>query len=131
MLLTLAWRNDIVPADELVLLRESLLLVAWVGEDCVVVFGVCGYRSDGALRSDLELAMDRLHVDDLFVLFHELLRVPLSVPPSAVGFEVVLPWPPLHLAICTRDTDESLQSALGWRFVVSSRLVVAVPIVFC
>jgi hypothetical protein len=51
------------------------------------------------------------------------------MPPSAVRFEIVLSWPPLHLVICTCDTDEPFQSALGWGFVVSSRFVVAVPVV--
>ena len=51
------------------------------------------------------------------------------MPSGAVRFEVVLSWPPLHLAICTRDTDEPFQCALGWGFVVSSRFVVAVPII--
>ena len=51
------------------------------------------------------------------------------MPSGAVRFEVVLSWPPLHLAICTRDTDEPFQCALGWGFVVSSRFVVAVPVV--
>ena len=74
--------------------------------------------------------MNLLFVSNVHVLLHKLLRVPLSVSPSAVGFEIVLPWPPLHLAICTRDTDEPLESTLGWRFVVSSRFVVAVPVVF-
>lgn len=130
ILLTLAWRNDIVAADELVLLRESLVLVAWVGEDCVVVLGVCDCWSHGLLRSGYKLARYHLPVNNVHVLSHELFRVPLGVPSGAVCFEVVLSWPPLHFAIRTRDTDEPFQSALGWGFVVSSRFVVAVPIIF-
>ena len=64
------------------------------------------------------------------VLFHEIFRDPLGVPPGAVRFEVVLPWPPLHLAICTRDTDEPFQSSFSRGLVVSSRFVVTVAIVF-
>jgi hypothetical protein len=75
--------------------------------------------------------MDHLPVNDVYVLFHEFFRVPLGVPSSAVRFEIILPWPPLHLSICTCDTDESFQRALGWGFMVSSRFVVAVTIVFC
>lgn len=51
------------------------------------------------------------------------------MPPGAVRFEVVLPWPPLHLAICTRDTDEPFQGSFGRGLVVSSGFVVAVAIV--
>lgn len=51
------------------------------------------------------------------------------MPSGAVRFEVVLSRPPLHLAVCTRDADETFQGALGWGFVVSSRFVVAVPVV--
>jgi hypothetical protein len=125
----LAGRNGIVAADELVVMREGLLLVAWVGEDGVVVFGVGGCWSHGALRSGKESAVDHLLVDNVYSLFHKLFRVPLGVPSGAVRFEIVLSWPPLHLVICTCDTDEPFQRALGWGFVVSSRFVVAVPVV--
>jgi hypothetical protein len=63
------------------------------------------------------------------ILFHEILRVPLAVPPGAVRFEIVLPWPPLHLAICARDANESFQRSFGRSLLVPSRFVVTIAIV--
>ena len=71
-----------------------------------------------------------LPVNALCVLFQEIFQIPFGVPPSAVRFEVVLPGPPFHLAVCTCDADEPFQRALGRDFAVSSRFVVAVPVVF-
>jgi hypothetical protein len=73
--------------------------------------------------------MDRLLVGNVYSLLHKLFRVPLGMPSSTVRFEIVLSWPPLHFAICTCETDEPFQRAFGWGFVVSSRFVVAVPVV--
>lgn len=70
-----------------------------------------------------------LPVNALRVLFQEIFQIPFGVPPSAVRFEVVLPGPPFHLAICTRHADEPFQRALGRGFAVSPRFVVAVPVV--
>jgi hypothetical protein len=61
------------------LISIAVLLVAWVGEDSVVVFGVCPCRSYSTFRSGEELVVDHLPVDDAHVLFHEIFRVPLRV----------------------------------------------------
>ena len=97
-LLTLARRNCVVAADELMVLRESLLLVAWVGKDRVVVFGVCGCRSDSALRSGSELVMDRLQIESCtncfmssFVSRSVCLLVQCALKLSCLGHHFTLP----------------------------------------
>lgn len=62
---------------------------------------------------------------------HQLVNIPIgSMPSVAVCLEVVLPRPPFCLAVCTRGTDEAFQCTFGRSLVVSSRLVVAITIVF-
>jgi len=46
-----------------------------------------------------------------------------------MGLEIVLPRPPFRLAICTRNTDETLQSAFRRSFFMSSRLVVTIAVI--
>jgi hypothetical protein len=97
-LLTLTGRNGVVAADELVVLRESLLLVAWVGKDRVVVFGVGGCRSDSAFRSGEDLVLDRLQIENCtncfmssFVSHSVCLLVQCALKLSCLGHHFTLP----------------------------------------
>jgi hypothetical protein len=112
-----------------VVLWKCLLLVGRFGEGGGVVFGVCGWWPYGVLRSTSVLATGCITLFAPNVPFHQTVDVPSRMPSVAVCLEVVLPWPPFFLAICTRDAYEALQCAFCWSLMMPPRLVVPITIV--
>jgi hypothetical protein len=92
-----------------VVLWKCLLLVGRFGEGGIVVLGVRSWWSYGLLRPISQSVTCRKTEIVLNVLLHQMVDVPSCMPSVAVCLEVVLPWPPFFLAICTRDADEALQ----------------------
>jgi hypothetical protein len=113
----------------IVVLWKCLLLVGRFGEGGIVVLGVRSWWSYRALRPVSKLVTCRKTKFVLNVLLHQVVDVPGRMPSVAVCFEVVLPWPPLGFAICTRDAYEALQCAFFWSLIMPPRLVVPITIV--